>query len=322
MNIIKRHWSDFKSTKHYHNVMMFLVFVAISAVFWLIMKMNDNAQDDFEVRLVIDNTPKGVTFLSDVPEFIHVNVRDKGSSLFSNGILRRPEMHVKFEQFASDGVFRLSPADISAGMRSIFGGAAVISVSVDSLRLYYTTVPGKQVPLVINVDVTPAFQCAINAKPYATSGNTVTVYAMPGQLDTINAVYTQHIVCHDLAESKLVKVNVRPIKGARIVPSQVDIQIPVEPLVLKRAIVDVKPVNVPAGQSIMLFPSKIEVTYFAPMSQFEKPSEDIEVIADYAEVMENPSASHISLQLDSYPEKYINTKLVSDSVEYTIVKKQ
>lgn len=322
MGFIGQKWTKFKTSKHYHNVMVFMGFVCLSFSFWLIMTLNDNAQNDFDVRLNIENVPNNVTFLENVPVYIHVNVRDKGSSLWQSGILKKPEIKFKFSQFANDGMLKLTKADISAAMRSVFGSTAVINISTDSLNIPYTTAPGKQVRLIIDADVSPSFRSAINAKPYAIGGNMVTIYGYQTQLDTITYVRTRKIVCHDLSETKVVKAKVKQISGVKIEPDIVEVQIPVEPLVLKRALVNIKPINVPNGKTLMLFPSKIEVTYFAPMSQYEKVSEDIIVVSDYNEILKKTNVSRISLQLNSYPDKYINTKLTQDSVEYTIVTRQ
>mgnify|MGYP003505859091 CR=1 FL=1 len=88
---------------------------------------------------------------------------------------------------------------------------------------------------------------------------------------------------------------------------------------LKYASVSIIPQNVPSGESLILFPAKTEVSYFAPMSQFEETTEDIVVVADYNSI--STTSDKIGINIESYPEQYVNLKLISDSVEYTIVKK-
>ena len=138
-------------------------------------------------------------------------------------------------------------------------------------------------------------------------------------LDTIENVYTERIVRHNLKESIETKVKIRPITGVRIEPSEVTVVVAVEPLVLKYASVSIIPQNVPSGESLILFPAKTEVSYFAPMSQFEETTEDIVVVADYNSI--STTSDKIGINIESYPEQYVNLKLISDSVEYTIVKK-
>lgn len=314
-------WRQIKKTVYYHNFMVFLCFVAVSAVFLVIMALNDNGQEDFDVELKIVNIPQNVTFIVDAPTSIHANVRDKGTNLMRKGVLKKPVMQVNFNEYVENGIFRMTPQEISSALRSIFGTTAQISaVSVDSIRLPFTTNPGKKVHLVIDADVTPSVESTIDAEPYATTGSEITVYGDREILDTITNVYTEKIVRHNLSESLEFHARIRPIPGVRIVPDKVTVVVAVEPLVLKYSSVDIIPKNVPQGESLLLFPAKAEVSYFAPMSQFEATAKDIVVVADYSEISQTGS-DKIKISIESSPEQYVNLKLTNDSVEYTIVKK-
>ena len=313
-------WKQIKKTVYYHNFMLFLVFIIISAMFWLMMTLNDNGQHDFEVKLKVVNVPENVTFITDLPQSLHVHVRDRGANLIRTGWLKEPEMQINFNEYAQGGIFRMTGTEINAAIRGVFGSSAHISaMSLDSLRLNYTTVPGKKVNLIIDADVSPSIENIINSQPYSTIGSIVTLYGESGVLDTIENVYTEKIVRHNLKESFETKVKIRPISGVRIEPSEITVVVAVEPLVLKYASVSIVPQNVPSGESLILFPAKAEVSYFAPMSQFEKTTEDIVVVADYNSI--STTSDKIGINIESYPEQYVNLKLISDSVEYTIVKK-
>lgn len=300
--------------------MLFLVFVVISAMFWLMMTLNDNSQNDFEVKLKVVNVPDNVTFITDLPQSLHVHVRDRGANLIRTGWLKEPVMQINFNEYANNGVFRMTGTEINAAIRGVFGSSAHISaMSLDSLRMNYTTAPGKKVNLIIDADVSPSIENIINSQPYAITGSEITLYGESAVLDTIENVYTERIVRHNLKESIETKVKIRPITGVRIEPSEVTVVVAVEPLVLKYASVSIIPQNVPSGESLILFPAKTEVSYFAPMSQFEETTEDIVVVADYNSI--STTSDKIGINIESYPEQYVNLKLISDSVEYTIVKK-
>ena len=82
-------WKQLKKTSSFHDAVLFLIFVAISALFWFILALNDSAQDNFNVKIQITNVPDTVTFISDIPEKVHVSVRDKGTNLWRSGIDRK-----------------------------------------------------------------------------------------------------------------------------------------------------------------------------------------------------------------------------------------
>ena len=139
-------------------------------------------------------------------------------------------------------------------------------------------------------------------------------------VDTIHAVRTQLITLKDLTETTTVTVNLHKIKDARVVPSTVDVTVPVEPLVRKEAMITITPVNVPAGKSLLLFPSKVPVDYYVAMSRLgDDDDPSIELQVDYYGILESRNGK-LRVRVVSYPDRLQNLSLKTDSVEYTIVK--
>ena len=54
------------------NVLVFLVFVVISAVLWMIMTLNEEIQKDLRCKIEIINKPDSVTMISYLPDAINV----------------------------------------------------------------------------------------------------------------------------------------------------------------------------------------------------------------------------------------------------------
>ncbi|MDE6018154.1 MAG: hypothetical protein K2G85_05005, partial [Muribaculaceae bacterium] len=78
---IGKWWRNLRESSRFRSFLTFLVFVAVAAMFWMILTLNDSVQDGCLVNVRITNKPDSVTFISDVPKTIHVEVRDKGSGL-------------------------------------------------------------------------------------------------------------------------------------------------------------------------------------------------------------------------------------------------
>lgn len=314
---LKEKWQQFKSSPKYHNLVVFIMFVIISSIFWFIITLNDDSQNDFNVELQINNIPKNVTFINDAPKEIHVNVRDKVVSLIRGGILKRPIINLDFNKYADKGIFRISSSELNSELRNIFGNSAnIASASIDSLRLIYTTYPGKRVKIVTKTDFTPALGSTISNM--SVTPQYVTLYSDANILDTIKQVFTEKITKHNISESTTIQTKIRPIKGVKIIPEKVNLKINVEPLVLRKSIVEILPKNVPNNENLMIFPSKTEVSFFVPMSKFNEPIGDIILQVDYNSISQN--SSKIKVKVTSYPSEYINVKSKIDSVEYTIVK--
>ena len=124
----------------------------------------------------------------------------------------------------------------------------------------------------------------------------------------------------DVSETTSVEVELRKIKGARIMPSMVKVTVPIEPLVRKEAMITITAVNVPNGESLLLFPSKVPVDYYVAMSRLsDNDDDDIELQVDYNDIARS-SSSRLHVETVRFPDRLRNVNLKSDSVEYTIVK--
>lgn len=311
-------WRTIRRSRGFHNILLYLVFVAIAALFWFMMALNDNIQDTVDVALRIYNVPDSATFITDPPTQIHVSVRDKGTSLLRNGILRRPSINIDFKEYASHGVLRLAPSDLYALLRGTFGSSAQItSISTDSLRLDYTFNPGRRVPIVVRADVTAATGFVISGALRSDRADVV-IYSNSADADTITRVYTDRLVRRDLNSTERVSIRLRPIPGVKIVPPSVSVTIPVETLVKKKSTVPITVINVPAKESLLIFPANVDVTYFVPMSKFNNDLTHVSVVADYNSIQGHKS--RMPIYVDNRASDAVNVTLLTDSVEYTIVR--
>lgn len=312
-------WHRLRETTKFHDVVLFLIFVGVSTLFWLILALNDNAQGSFNLRISISNVPDSVTFISDIPDKFHVGVSDKGTTLWRNHY-RRPTLYINFRDYAEKGVLRFTRSDMESALRSIFGSSATItSTSLDSLRLVYTTNKGKRVPIRISSNISAASGSVIEGNLQPSPSN-VYVFGEQSVLDTIHSVQTQTINLKDLTETTTVNAKIHKIRNARIVPSSIEVKIPVEPLVRKEALITLTPVNVPKGKSMLLFPSKVPVDYYVAMSRLgDDDDPSIELQVDYRGILESRNGK-LRVRVASYPERLQNLSVKTDSVEYTIVK--
>ncbi len=316
---LKKKWNMVKASKGFHNTLVFLAFVAVSTVFWFILAMNDNVTKTFDVNLKIVNVPDSVTFITDPPKSIHVTLRDKGTNLLRAGVLNHPAIYINFRDFASNNYFRFTKNDLDAALKASFGSTAQIgSVSIDSLAISYTTGKGHRVPIVIRADVSASAGNVISGLPEALD-RVVKVYSVSGISDTLSRVYTEPIVKRNLSETTEFEVPLTPIPGVKIVPSKVKVRIVVDPLVKKDALATVRPVNVPVGMSLLLFPAAVPVSYYVPMSHFNDEDIPVKVTVDYEDV-DRTTTSRLPLTITATENYVAGPQLGQTDVEYTIVR--
>lgn len=316
---LQKRWKIFKTSRGFHNILLYGVFVAIAALFWLVMALNDSIEESVDVGIRIYNVPDSVTFIDDPPAEMRISVSGKGTSLLQTCLLRRPTVNINFKDYADRGVFRLPASSMIGLLKSTFGTSVDISsYSIDSLRLQYTTSPGRRVPLVLNANVSAADGFVIAGK-LRCSNPAVTIYCASPDNDTISRVYTEKFVKRGLNTSEQVEVKIRPMPGFKVVPAKVTVTIPVETLVKKKSTIAVRVINVPSGESLLIFPANVDVTYFVPMSRFNEADTDINVVADYNDLASHRSGK-LPVRIGSHGSGYVNVTLLTDSVEYTIVR--
>lgn len=299
------------------NTGLYLLFVVVAFVFWALMSLDNEVQRDFDVPVELQDVPDSLTVIDDFPSSISVGVRAKGSQLlrfmFSSST---PAMKVKFDSnLLKNNRIVVSRAKLDARLRDYFGsGVYITACRPDSLTALFTTLPGKRVPLIINAEVVPDFQSTISGKITA-SVDSVTVYSSSDLPADFHAVVTEPLVKTGLKDTSRYEVRVTPIAGMRIEPKTVTVTVPVEPLISKKRTIPVEILNKPENTNVILFPSKIEISYLVPMSSY---SEDypMKAYADYNAI--TPGNSKLSLFLSTPSPQMSNVSLSTDSVEFVI----
>lgn len=316
---LRNWWRRIRTTRGFQDFLIFLVFVFISTLFWFIMALNDNVQRTLDVGVSINGVPDSVTFINQPPVNIHVTVRDKGTNLMRASAMREPMIEINFRDYAQNDVLTVGRTDFDALLKKTFGSSAqIIAVSVDSMRMVYTANPGKRVPIVVRADVTASSGNVIAGYPKLSQPYTI-IYSNQDVLDTITRVYTQKIVKRNLMETTSFEVGLSPVAGARAIPDKVKATIPVEPMVNKHSKEDVQVINTPDGIRVILFPQKVEVSYYVPMSKFNSRQDGIVVVADFSRRGRGLSGK-IPVRVLEKPSECVNVSLMADSLEYTIVK--
>ena len=252
-----------------HNVLLYLLFVCVAFVFWFFLSLDNEVQRDFEIPMSITNVPDSVVIISDVPQRINVVVLAKGSQLLSYSWGRIPELKLKFSESSTFGgkTFQLSKARMEARIRDYFGQSVqVLSIKPDSIKVNFTTSPGKRLPLRVIADVQPSIQSVING-PITCNVDSVTVYSTKPIPYDLTHIDTEPIVMTNLRDSVNTAVHVQKIAGFRIIPDVVQVCIPVEPLIARRRQAQIDVINLPVDVGFITFPSVIDVNYLVPMSR-------------------------------------------------------
>ncbi len=299
------------------DLVVFIILVCVSYIFWLLLTLNIEVQQDIDINLELTDKPDSVTLINDVPKAINVSVRDKGSALIKYVWGESPTMKIRFEDYDNgNNRIIMGESDINSRIRSFFSPSSqIISSRPDSINIYYTTKHGKKAIIEINADVLPALQYTITGNVTANT-DSVTIYSISDLPLTLNSVKTESIVRSNLKDTTYIDVGIVPIPGTRIIPDRVTLCIPVEPLIAKKHTITINPINVPVNSELITFPSNVEISYLIPMNRYNEDF-DVKAYANYNDA----TGSKIPVSTSMIPEYITSFSFSPDSVEYIIGQK-
>lgn len=294
--------------------MTYLLFVAVAFVFWCVLSLDNQIQRDFDVPVEFEDVPDSLTLISEPPRSVSVSVKAKGTQLLRFLFGETPTLKIKFDKaLTSDNHYTLSRARLESRLREYFGaGVQIVSCRPESFQLTYTTNPGKKVALKVHTDIHPALQYILSGQIRANI-DSVRVYSTGDIPRTLEYVETEMITKSDLKDTTRYEVRIKPIEGLRIIPDKVVVTVPVEPLISKKRSIPVETLNVPEGTQLLTFPSKVEISYLVPMSQYsgEYP---VKAYVDFDSI--HPGRKRLPVTLSATPAFYNNVCLATDSVEF------
>lgn len=315
---IRTLWSKIDSRLS-KSVLLYVWFLFISFVFWLVLSLNNSLQQEFAIPLKLKSVNDSTTIITHVPQSVKIALKDRGVAMLKYKFGNLPTLQIDFDKYSDGrGLIRVSSADLMSELRSNFSATSVITaVNPDSLRLLYTNLPPKKVPLCFDLDVQPNLQYVINGA-VRSNVDSVLVYSDKNTLSALTEVYTYHVEERDLTDTLVREVAVAPIVGAKIVPKSVRLTIPVEQLIYKKQRVPVLVIDQPANINVLTFPAMVEASFLVPQSMYRK-TVGIKAAVYYNDVLES-ATNHVAVRVVEAPAICKSVSLSVDSVEYIIEK--
>lgn len=299
------------------SILLYLVFVFISAIFWSFLTFNSDVQLDVEVPVEM-SLPKNVHLLAKVPDTLTVTVKDRGYRFFSYIFNQTPKLTLRFTDY-SDGnsTFKIDQSHLKKALAHVLNKhATIVSVLPEAINIKFTDLPGKKVPVRSDIIVEPREDYTL----YGTllqSQDSVLVFSDAKTLSEINEVYTYHVEEVDLTDTLRRRVAIAPINGTVIEPRTIDIVVPIEKLKAQKRTVKIAVRNAPKNVKMLLFPSDVEVSYRSPVSRI-KEDPGITAVVDYNSVDSSTPGNKVKVIIGEIPASYQDVKLSHDSVEYII----
>lgn len=311
---------DFLFSKTNREFLIFLLFLLLSGIFWLMMTLNETYEKEIVLPVRYVNVPQSAVLTSGESDSIHVNISDKGFSLFAFIYSRDSHtIDIDFTKYAlPDGIGSVPAIDLQHMIEQLLPTSAKItSLKTEKLVFYYNNGEKKKVPV--------RWRGHLKTDPHYFIAKTliepdsVTIFASREKLDSIHYVYTRELNYSDIHDTLIVTSELQRMQGVKIVPNRVKINIQTD--VLTEETIDSIPVvgiNMPKGKVLRTFPSRVSVKIVTGMKNYKAimPS-DILVVADY-EQFKDETSDKCTLQVKKVPEGVSRATLNVKQVDYLI----
>lgn len=300
------------------DILMFLIFVCISAILWLVLAINEEEQFNIRIPVKISHVPDSVTLLTPGNAIINASINTKGINLLKSTFGKATAIDIDFRKYQSNNNLIVSNPELKGLVKSSSGCLQVNRVYPDSISILYTSHPGHHLPIHIDYRISTDPQSTLVGQPKASIDSAyifVIGENLPESYDYIN---TEPIHLTNLNSSITRRVKLSGPVGSRIIPDSIDVQIKVEPLIIKRRKVVIEPVNVPENIKLITFPAQVDVTYMIPMKSSTTSEPRFRVVADFSSIDFNSSSKKVRLQPIDVPNNLQNVHLLTDSAEYII----
>lgn len=305
--------------KFNRNLLVFLVFLCISIIFWFMQSVQETTEVTLSYKLEIEGVPKDVVYTSAIPDVVNVTYTGKGWDAFYYKFMKSEDNRiVLYFKDVNQKSGRII-VDANAIRRAVMNvkpqGLIYKSVSPGKIEAYYSNGQHKRVPVVFNGQVSTTagrYLCDTIFAP-----DSVDIYASRHVYGSITRIKTAHVTFSELEDTLLTRMALLVPGGAKAVPDSVDVRLCVDIFTDKTLQVPIYSENVPRNKVIRTFPLKANVTFLVSSKLYDEITPaDFLLVADYNEF--NADSKRCRLHVRQRPDGIRNLRISPETVEYII----
>ncbi len=321
LNMFLSNIKAFLLSKLSREAVIFLVFVLLSAGFWLLLALNESNELEMEYELTLTDIPEGTIITSELPSPIHVVVRDKGTTLVRYlSPFRHNVLSVAFEvnnSTATSGHVVLTYSELQKMLQpSLDASTRIVTIRPDTLEYFFNRGARKRVPVRFMGHVETdelSFLSDMYLQP-----DSVTVWADKEYLDSLTAMYTVSTTLSELAQTTERQLQLAVPKGVKCEPAEVKLTAEVDVYTEKSVDVPIVGTNFPGGYTLRTFPTYAKVTFRVGSRDYKKiTAEDFVLTATYEDLLASTD-SVMHLELRSAPEGVSQVRIQPETVQFLI----
>lgn len=274
------------------NAKRFSIFFLVAFIFLIFSKLSNDYTQNIKLRVQIANTQDEIVLKKDSTNIIDAFVKAKGFSmlsfLFSNTedivLDSKTDVTTRPDHFIFDVQSHKFLIEEQLGK-----SYDLLTLSPDTLNLYYSKLASKKVPLVLESDVKYSVGYDIKGE-FSTNIDSIKIVGSANEVDSIHKIKTKKLILNDVNKdiSEHVEVNVSKYKNIEVFPKVVEVKAKVTRFTEGTIEVPVTLVNKPKDLEINFFPKTVSVAYYVDLENYKLIKKgDFIVECDFMAVEEN-----------------------------------
>lgn len=324
---IKNFFKD-RNFKADRKLMIFLFFVVLSTIFWFLNQLEDEYVSDITLPVRYTNFPNNKILVNELPDHFDLRVRAHGYKLLEYKISNKflpfainvNSLTLRMHSQSSYAKFFSRTALLSDKIEDqLSSELEIVSILPDTLYFEFADKIFKKVPVVSNLDISPATQHMVRGK-IQFKPDSIKIAGADPIVDTIQMVFTQKEKLTELNENYTDEVKLQKIDNIDFSDDEVEVHINIDKFTEGSQKVKLNVVNVPDSLVIRTFPNEITVTYFVALSDYEKVLPQLfEAVVDYSQT--STQENKLRVEIKNAPDYIQSLRYNPKSVEYIIEKK-
>lgn len=301
------------------NFLVFLIFLAVSIVFWFMQTIKETTEVNISYRLKVEDLPEHVIYTSDMPNEVNVTYTSKGWNAFYYKFMKNEshELVVNFKDINTKTGKLVIDANVlkRAVLKNKPQGMTYKSTSPSKIETYYSNGQHKRVPIIFNGHITTTtgrYHCGTILHP-----DSVDVYAPSHLYDGIKNIKTENVTFNELEDTLRTKLALLIPRGAKAIPDSVSASICVDIFTDKTVQVPIYSENVPNSKIMRTFPLKVDVTFLVSSTLYDEiTADEFLIVVDYNEA--KADTKRCKLHIRQQPQNIRHLRIMPESVEYII----
>lgn len=303
-----------------NSIAVIILSVVASLLIWLLTNLAQQNTDIVSVPITVSSNIPGHTLTANEQVIIVAAVSANGYKLISLSARHDPRtvtIDQSHLQHKEGDFYTIESGSLFRYVSDIFGaGVTVQSFITSSLTLRFPEENYKVVP-VVPVHVVHYKPQYMSMGQMRVKPDSVIVYGEPSRIEAINQVYTKPVSLRGVRRSVSGVVSLDVPGATRLSDQDVTYSMDVTRFVEVRSLADVSTINVPAGHSLTVLPSRVEVycRYVFPLGSATV--EEPKLYVDYKEFALSKTGKcviHVG-QMPSGAISAVTSPLVCDCIE-------